>query len=185
MIHSNAPSPRLMLQLTLSTFDRQIDSTISFFEQYWFVFAIGGAVVIVILYILARRRINYVARYNRKIRHPKYAIRLWHCCCCGPKLEPGENPFNSESDSEEEDSDVDLSDLEKELLEADEDEYSMADDFDFEFAEDRDRFEDARDFDDMVVTHRSRQSMQTARSTTSNHRSSHKYSSAEDADIEE
>lgn len=134
----------------MTAFDREIISSISFFQQYWFVFAIGGAVLVIIIYILARRRLNYVSRYNRRIRHPNYAIRFWHCCCCGPKLAPGENPFHSDSESEEDEDDLPFEDLTDE--DDEDDEYHEFDDADGE--DDVDTFEDARDFDDVRLNKR-------------------------------
>ena len=107
-LHSDAPVQRTVVHFSVYTVPLPSSSSSSFLSQYWYVVALIAAAVVVLLFVFVRRRMKYIARWNRRVLYEDEKIAFWGCWLLSKEIDhDSDSEFWSEEDEEGEEEDGD------------------------------------------------------------------------------
>ena len=100
---TDTPQQQSTLYLSVYTLPTPSITTTSFLSQYWYVLALIGSAVSVLSFIFVRRRLKYIAKWNRRVLYEDEKIHFWGCWLLSKEMEhDSDSDFWSEEEEEEE-----------------------------------------------------------------------------------
>ena len=98
---TDTPQQQTTVYLSVYTLPLPSVSSSSFLSQYWYVIALVASAVSVLAFVFVRRRMKYIAKWNRRVLYEDEKIHFWGCWLLSKEMEhDSDSDFWSEEEEE-------------------------------------------------------------------------------------